>query len=75
MKGKVDGVWYEDISQAPDLGSVRCVRNEGMIRHYNGLSNDEEKLPHYVETGSTCLMVDTGDLYIFEKMSDTWYKQ
>ena len=40
MKGRVDGVWYDDISQAPDLGSIRCVRNEGMIRHYYGLSAD-----------------------------------
>ena len=37
MKGKVDGKWYDDMSQAPDLGSIRCVRNEGMIRHYHGL--------------------------------------
>jgi hypothetical protein len=75
MKGKVDGVWYDDMSQAPNLGSIRCVRNEGMIRHYNGLSADASRLPHYVETGSTCFMVDTGEMYFYEKTSDTWYKQ
>ena len=75
MRGKVDGVWYDDMSQAPNLGSIRCVRNEGMIRHYNGLSTDASRLPHYVETGSTCFMVDTGEMYFYEKTSDTWYKQ
>lgn len=74
MKGRVDGVWYDDVSQAPDLGSIRCVRNEGMIRHYYGLSADEDKLPTYVETGSSCFMVDTGEMYFFEKKSQTWYK-
>jgi len=75
MKGRVDGVWYDDISQAPDLGSIRCVRNEGMIRHYYGLSADVEKLPEYVETGSSCFMIDTGKMYFFEKKSKTWYEQ
>ena len=69
MKGKVDGVWYDDISQAPDLGSIRCTRNEGMM------SADVAKLPHYVRTGSTCLMVDTGEMYFYEESSDTWYQQ
>ena len=75
MKGRVDGVWYEDMSQAPDLGSIRCTRNEGMIRHYYGLSADVDKLPTYVETGSSCFMMDTGELYFYEKKSQTWYKQ
>ena len=75
MRGKIDGVWYDDISLAPDLGSIRCVRNEGMIRHYHGLSEDADKLPHYVKTGSSCFMIDTGDMYFFEKTTDTWYKQ
>ena len=74
MKGRVDGVWYDDVSQAPDLGSIRCVRNEGMIRHYCGLSADVSKLPTYVETGSTCFMMDTGKMYFFEKKSETWYE-
>ena len=75
MKGRVDGVWYDDISQAPDLGSIRCVRYEGMIRHYHGLSADVSKMPEYVDTGSTCFMVDTGDIYFFNKSTMTWYKQ
>ncbi len=75
MKGRVDGVWYDDMSQAPDLGSIKCTRYEGMIRHYSGLSTDVDKLPHYVRTGSTCLMVDTGEMYFYEETSDTWYKQ
>lgn len=75
MKGFVDGVWYDDMSQAPDFGSIRCTRNEGMIRHYWGLSADLDKVPTYVRTGSSCLMVDTGDLYFFEETTKTWYKQ
>lgn len=75
MRGRRDGVWYDDISQAPDRGSIKCIRYEGMIRHYCGLSADVGKLPHYVKTGSTCLMVDTGEMYFYEETSDTWYKQ
>ena len=75
MEGRVDGIWYKDMSDAPDLGSIRCVRNTGMIRHYYGLSADVAKLPDYVDTGSTCFFADTGELYVYEKMSNTWYKQ
>lgn len=74
-RGYVDGKWYEDMSQAPDLGSIRCVTNEGMIRHYHGLSEDKTKLLliDYVETGSSCFMDDTGDIYFFNKKSGNWY--
>ena len=74
-RGYVDGKWYEDVSQAPDLGSIRCVTNEGMIRHYHGLSADRAKLLliDYVETGSSCFMDDTGDIYFFNKKTGLWY--
>ena len=74
-RGYVDGKWYEDMSQAPDLGSIRCVTNEGMIRHYHGLSADRAKLLliDYVETGSSCFMEDTGDIYFFNKKTGLWY--
>ena len=75
MRGYVDGKWYEDMSQAPDLGSIRCVDNKGMIRHYHGLSADVNKLLmiNYVETGSSCFMADTGDKYYFNKSTGKWY--
>ncbi len=75
MKGCVDGKWYEDMSTAPDLGSIRCVSNEGMIRHYHGVSADESKLLliDYVETGSSCFMADTGDIYFYNKSTGSWY--
>ena len=77
MRGRIDGVWYDDISQAPDMGSIKCVRESGpgnMIRSYKGLSADLSKLPHYVLTGSSCFMIDTKKLYMFEKTTDTWYE-
>ena len=77
MRGKKDGVWYDDISQAPDLGSIKCVNETGpdnMIRSYRGLSADISKLPHYVSTGSTCFFIDTKKMYMFEKTTDTWYE-
>lgn len=76
-KGKVDGVWYDDVSQAPDLGSIKCIRESGpgnMIRKYHGLSADIAKLPHYVLTGSSCFFIDTKKLYMYEKTTDTWYE-
>lgn len=76
--GKIDGVWYDDIDDAPDLGSIRCTREAGsdcMIRDYSGLSADIGKLPKYVRTGSTFFCVDTGDIYFFEETQKTWHKQ
>ena len=75
MRGRVDGKWYDDMSQAPDLGSIRCVRNEGMIRHYHVLSKDKLKLLliDYVETGSSCFMDDNGAVYFYNKDSGHWY--
>jgi len=75
MRGYVDGKWYEDMSQAPDLGSIRCVDNKGMIRSYHGLSADKQKLLliDYVETGSSCFMQDSGDIYFYNKSTGKWY--
>ncbi len=75
VKGHVDGKWYDDMSQAPDLGSIRCVSNEGMIRHYHGLTADRAKLLliDYVETGSSCFMQDNGKIYFFNKSTKNWY--
>lgn len=71
---KQDGQIYMPGENIPDLGTIRCVESKGNLRQYEALSSDFEKLPHYVSTGSSCLMIDTGDLYKFEKSTDTWYK-
>lgn len=45
-----------------------------MKRDYEGLSKDLDKLPHYVDTGSSALCLDTSELYEFHKGTDTWYR-
>lgn len=76
---KYDGIWYESESQFPDMGSLNCVEAHGpleMIRSYRGLQADFSKLPHYsqLQTGSDCLMADTGNFYIYIKDDDTWHQ-
>lgn len=70
-----DGQFYEKGQEIPDLGSWVATSVDGNIRNYDGLSKDVGKLPHYVETGSSAYCDDTGEIYIFEKTSDTWYLQ
>ena len=50
-----DGVFYKKGEELPDLGSWECVECNGMKRDYEGLSKDLDKLPHYVDTGSSAL--------------------
>ena len=69
-----DGQLYQKGDEVPDLGSWVAISADGNIRNYNGLSADISKLPHYVETGSSAMCLDTGDYYKFHKPSDTWYK-
>lgn len=70
----VDGQYYDNEKDCWDLGSFVCVKIDGVTRHYDGLSKDApDKLPHYVETGSSALCLDTGDYYKFHKATDTWY--
>ena len=70
MSGYVDGVWYDNIENAPEMGSIKCTGTDGsdhMIRSYMGMSKDADKMPTYVRTGSSCLMIDTGAMYLFEE--------
>lgn len=69
-----DGQFYEVGQEVPDLGSIECVERRGNLRSYEGLSKDVDKLPHYVASGSSCLMLDTGELYKYKKDTDEWYK-
>lgn len=56
-----------------DLGSIKRIGQDGCIRYYEGLSKDYDKLPHYVGTGSACLMLDTGEYYKYHEDTDVWY--
>lgn len=71
----IDGQSYKKGEEIWDLGSFKATEVNGNIRSYDGLSKDVSKLPHYVETGSSAYCDDTGDVYIYEKTSDTWYLQ
>lgn len=70
----VDGMLYKPGDDVWDLGSFVATDSTGMMRSYEGLSKDVSKLPHYVETGSSALCLDSGDYYKFHKQTDTWYK-
>ena len=69
-----DGVTYKAGEDVPDMGSIICTKFSGNIRNYEGLQNDLSKLPTYVATGRSCLMIDTGKFYKFEKTTKTWYE-
>lgn len=71
-----DGHTYEAGEEVPDLGSFSATSVDGKIRNYEGLSADVGNLPKYkdLETGSSAFCVDTGELYKYEKTTQTWYK-
>ena len=69
MIGQDSNVYPE--GEAPDLGSIRVIKNEGGIREYVLLSADFSKLPTYANTGSTAICVDTGEAYMLH--DSTWY--
>ena len=71
---KQDGKFYAPGEDVPDMGSLVCVSTNGTIKNYEGLLSDFEKLPLYVETGSSFLATDTGDYYKYEASSQTWSK-
>lgn len=70
----VDGQTYEAGEQIWDLGSIECIDVDGGKRKYQGLSKDVGKLPPYVDSGSSCVMLDTGDVYFFHGKSNSWIK-
>lgn len=69
-----DGQKYETEADIWQLGSLVCTSKTGDVRHYEGLSKDAARLPHYCGTGSSCFMMDTGDYYKYHQETDTWYK-
>lgn len=73
----VDGVSYEPGVEVPDLGSITCISAKDMLRNYTLLSKDVDKLPTYdnLKSGSTALVVDTSEVYVYELTTKTWYQQ
>ena len=70
----VDGQHYHPGDEIWDLGSFVATSAKGMKRNYEGLSKDIEKLPHYVDTGSSAFCLDTGDFYKYLRSTGIWYK-
>ncbi len=70
----VDGVFYRQGDDIWDLGSFETTNVIGMIRNYQGFSEDVSKLPHYVHPGSTAFLIDTGERMIFHGKTNKWYK-
>lgn len=67
-----DGITYEAGAQVPDLGSWQATRADGKMRKYEGKSMDVHLLPTYVQSGSSALCLDTGELYKFD--GNEWIK-
>lgn len=73
----VDGQLILAGNEIPDLGSLECISVDGNKRMYQGQSADVGKLPKYDDlgAGSTAIMLDTGDTYMYSAKTKTWYKQ
>ena len=53
MRYIFDGEEYASKDEAPDLGSLECIKVEpGNVRSYQGLTSDESKLPTYDDLGA-----------------------
>lgn len=72
-----DGQIYKAGEDVPDMGSVKCVKEEGNKKSYVLLSADIDKLPKYddLASGSSALVADKSEVYVYESSSKTWYKQ
>lgn len=71
----VDGQSYADASAVPNFGSIECIGVDGAKRDYIGLEVDKTRLPKYdnLAGGSSCLMLDTGRVYMYLAYNKTWY--
>lgn len=58
-------------------GSFKLVEVKGNHKMFMGLSSDVTLLPNEMEntiTGSTAFCVDTGEVWLYEESSKTWYQ-
>lgn len=63
--------------ESVDLGSFEIVKYENGIYEFAGLSEDIGKLPvvDAVKSGSNAYCIDTGEVFMYEKSSNSWFKQ
>lgn len=59
-----------------DMGSIKITKRDSNIYEFKGLDADKDKLPKVkaIGTGSTCLLIDTGVILMYEATSKTWYE-
>lgn len=78
-----DGHIYEAGEDIPDLGSFANTSSKKGSWEYFGLSKDVSKLPTVAKypkykdlpTGAIAYCIDNGELYMYEKTTDSWIKQ
>lgn len=57
-----------------DLGSIESTGSTDNRWNFQLLNTDVSKLPTDVAAGSTALVLDTGDIYLFHKQTASWKK-
>ncbi len=58
-------------------GSFKIVEVKGNHKMFMGLSDDVSLLPNEMQntiTGSSAFCVDTGEVYLYEESTKTWYQ-
>lgn len=58
-------------------GSFKIVEVKGNHKTFMGLSDDVSLLPNEMQntiTGSSAFCVDTGEVYLYEESTKTWYQ-
>lgn len=70
-----DGQEYKKGETLPNLGSLICTDADGNRRNYEGLISDFNKLPTYVDDGSSALLYDgTGITKVYHFLNGQWYE-
>lgn len=62
-------------SDGTDLGSIESTGSNDNKWNFQLLETDVSKLPTGIAAGSTALVLDTGDLYIYHHGTEDWIKQ
>lgn len=55
--------------------SIVGRRSDDGTYKYKCLEKDIQNLPKNVPTGSTCYVIDTGDLLMYEATTEQWFAQ
>lgn len=70
-----DGQTYRPGDTIPDLGSLVCVSTANGRRNYEGKLTDYNKLPNYVQNGSSALLYDgSGNTEVYHFLHGEWMK-